>query len=193
MDTNKKSDTIKNKNEIDRIKKYLRDKNDFVNDRHLLYFILGINTCIRPKDLLTLKWDNLIDMDKNIVYDYIIYNGYHFSLNNTCKKYLYYYVKKYKEKINFEYVFSVNGKPFSIQTINYKWNEIERSLNLDFNFTSQSLHRTFIYWQIKEYNYDYVKIEKLRRLIYKSKQDSLYIYSGYDINDDLYYINDVNL
>ena len=104
-----------------------------------------------------------------------------------------YYVKKYKEKINFEYVFSVNGKPFSIQTINYKWNEIERSLNLDFNFTAQSLHRTFIYWQIKEYNYDYVKIEKLRRLIYKSKQDSLYIYSGYDINDDLYYINDVNL
>ena len=89
MDTNKKSDTIKNKNEIDRIKKYLKDKNDFVNDRHLLYFILGINTCIRPKDLLTLKWDNLIDMDKNIVYDYIIYNGYHFSLNNTCKKYLY--------------------------------------------------------------------------------------------------------
>ena len=81
-----------------------------------------------------------------------------------------------------------------IQTINGVFGDIEKDLNLSYNLSTLSLHKTFINWQIVNYHYDYVKMSKLRYLIYQtSKSKDLNTYAEYNINDDMIYINDINL
>lgn len=187
-----KSNSIKDLNDIKRIKEYLRSKHSFAFDRHLLYFVLGINICLKPKDLLQLKWQEILDTNY-IIKDFIIYNGYHFYLNRSCKEALYNFMSRYDNYKYYQYIFGDN-EPLVIQTINGVFGDIEKDLNLSYNLSTLSLHKTFIYWQVVNYHYDYVKMSKLRYLIYQtSKSKDLNTYAEYNINDDMIYINDINL
>lgn len=49
------TDAIKNKSDIDNVKRYLKER----NERHYLFFTLGINTGLRISDLLELKVSTL--------------------------------------------------------------------------------------------------------------------------------------
>lgn len=187
-----KSNSIKNLDDIKRIKKYLRSKHSFAFDRHLLYFILGINICLKPEQLLKLEWHTILDT-RYTIRDFIIYNGYRFYLNKSCKDAIYNFMSQYDNYKYYQYIFGDN-KSFVIQTINKVLGDVEKELQLDYNLSALSLHKTFIYWQIINYYYDYNKMSKLRYLIYKTNRDKdLNTYAEYNINDDLIYINDINL
>ena len=187
-----KSNSIKDLNDIKRIKEYLRLKNSFNYDRHLLYFILGINTCLKPGDLLELKWCQILN-DSYIIRDFIVYNGYRFYLNKNCKEVIYNFINRYDNYKHYQYIFG-NNKPFKIQTINIFLGKIEKELQLSYNLSASSLHKTFVYWQIVNYHYDHVKMSKLRYLMYKTNRDKdINVYAEYNIDDDMIYINDINL
>ena len=187
-----KSNSIKNLDDIKRIKEYLRSKHNFTFNRYLLYFILGINTCLKPKDLLQLEWKEILNTNYTIK-DFIIYNGYRFYLNKNCKDAIYNFISQYDNHKYYQYIFG-NNKPFVKQTINKILGDAEKELQLPYNLSTSSLHRTFVYWQIVNYYYDYVKMSKLRYLMYKTNRDKdLNTYAEYNINDDLIYINDINL
>lgn len=187
-----KSNSIKNLDDIKRIKEYLRSKHNFTFNRYLLYFILGINTCLKPKDLLQLEWKEILNTNYTIR-DFIIYNGYRFYLNKNCKDAIYNFINKYDNYKYYQYIFGDN-KSFVIQTINKVLGDVEKELQLDYNLSALSLHKTFIYWQIVNYYYDYNKMSKLRYLMYKTNKDKdINTYAEYNINDDLIYINDINL
>ena len=187
-----KSNSIKDLNDIKRIKEYLRSKHSFAFDRHLLYFILGINICLKPEQLLKLEWHTILDT-RYTIRDFIIYNGYRFYLNKSCKDAIYNFINKYDNYKYYQYIFGDN-KSFVIQTINKVLGDVEKELQLDYNLSALSLHKTFIYWQIVNYYYDYNKMSKLRYLMYKTNRDKdLNTYAEYNINDDMIYINDINL
>lgn len=187
-----KANSIKSLEDIQSIKEYLQSKHSFNFDRHLLYFILGINTCLKPKDLLQLEWEKILNTNYTIK-DFIIYNGYRFYLNRNCKEAIYNFMSQYDNCKYYQYIFG-NDKAFVKQTINKVFGDIEKDLNLSYNLSALSLHKTFIYWQIVNYHYDYIKMSKLRYLMHKTYKDKdINTYSEYNINDDLIYINDINL
>ena len=187
-----KSNSIKSLEDVQIIKEYLRSKHNFNYDRHLLYFVLGINICLKPDNLLKLEWSQILNTNYTIR-DFIVYNDYHFYLNKSCRDAIYNFMSRYDNYKYYQYVFGDN-KPLVIQTINRALGDIEKDLNLSYNLSALSLHKTFIYWQVVNYHYDYVKMSKLRYLIYQtSKSKDLNTYAEYNINDDMIYINDINL
>jgi len=187
-----KSNSIKSLEDIQTIKEYLRSKHSFNYDRHLLYFILGINICLKPEQLLKLKWEQILNINYTIR-DFIVYNDYRFYLNKSCKDAIYNFMSQYDNYKYYQYIFGGN-KSLVIQTINKVLGVAEKNLHLQYNLSALSLHKTFIYWQVVNYHYDYVKMSKLRYLIYQtSKSKDLNTYAEYNINDDMIYINDINL
>lgn len=187
-----KANSIKSLEDIQSIKEYLQSKHSFNFARHLLYFILGINTCLKPDSLLQLEWSQILNANYTIT-DFIIYKSYHFYLNKNCKEAIYNFMSQYDNYKYYKYVFGDN-RALVIQTINRVFGDIEKDLNLSYNLSALSLHKTFIYWQIVNYHYDYIKMSKLRYLMHKTYKDKdINTYSEYNINDDLIYINDINL
>lgn len=187
-----KSNSIKSKEDINIIKKHLKLKQGFFYSRHLLYFILGINVCLKPNDLLKLQWKQILN-DNGTIKDFIIYNGYRFYLNKSCKDAIYHFISQYDNYKYYMYVFG-DDSPLVIQTINKALGDVEKALCLPYNLSALSLHKTFIYWQIVNYHYDYIKMSKLKYMLYQtSKNKDLNTYAEYNINDDMIYINDVNL
>lgn len=185
------ANSIKDKDEIEIIKLCLKKQDSFNYDRHLLYFILGINTCLKPSELLKLEWNYIIDDDLKVK-EYIAYHKYKFYLNNSCKTALYNYIFKYNSQcMKSKYVFG-NKTPMNIATMNYVFEGVEKELSLSYNLSTMSLRKTFVYWQVVKYHYDYNRMSKLRRLLYDT-QDSINNFCEYNINDDMIYINDINL
>lgn len=192
------ANSIKNKNDIQRIKNYFISQNSFTYDRHLLYFTLGINTCLKPDELSKLTWDQLFE--NNHIKDFFEYNSYKFYLNINCKNTILEFVEKYKINLEDKYIFSGIGRNQGNMTYaatNKMYRIIQDKLSLDFNFSNLSLHKTFVYWQIYYNHRDYIKMSKLRYMTSrnaKSKMDNdINVYADYQIYNDMIYINDVNL
>lgn len=190
--------TITNREDIKRIKEYFINQNNFAYDRHLLYFTLGINTPLKPDELSKIKWSDLIF--NNHVQDFLEYNGYKFYLNNSCKRVIIQYIRRYVDIINNEFVFEGighNQNNMTYAATNKMYRIIKDTLNLDFEFSNLSLHKTFVYWQIYYCNSDYVKMTKLYYLTARNtehrRNKDINSYAEYDINDNMIYINDVNL
>ena len=102
-------------------------------------------------------------------------------------------MRQYDNYKYYQYIFG-NDKPMVIQTVNKVLGDAEKELQLPYNLSALSLHKTFIYWQIINYHYDYIRMSKLKYLIYQtSKNKDINTYSEYNINDDMIYINDINL
>lgn len=185
-----KPKTIRNKEDIRKIKQFFIDKNSFNFDRHLLYFTLGINTCLKPDELINLKWQNLIN-NNGIVNDYILFNGYRFYLNRNCKDIIYWYIKSYRYVLDSENVFNM-----TYYATNKLYRQIAKELDLNIEFSNLTLHKTFIYWQLYYEHRDYIKMSKLRLLVKEGKSNrnrDINTYSEYYIDDDMIYINNVNL
>lgn len=190
--------TITNREDIKRIKEYFISQNNFTYDRHLLYFTLGINTPLKPEELAKIKWCDLVC--NNHVQDFIEYNGYKFYLNSSCKSVIIQYIRNYIDIVNNEFVFEGIGyKQDNIryESVNKMYRSLKDILNLSFDFSSLSLHKTFVYWQIYYCNSDYIRMSKLYYLTARNidhrRNSDINSYAEYDINDDMIYINDVNL
>lgn len=190
--------TITNKKDIKRIKEYFISQNNFTYDRHLLYFTLGINTPLKPEELAKIRWSDLVF--NNHVLDFIEYNGYKFYLNNSCKNIIIQYIRKYIDIVNNEFVFEgIGHKQDNIryESVNKMYRIIRNTLNLDFDLSNLSLHKTFVYWQIYYCNSDYIKMTKLYYLTARNtearRNKDINSYAEYIIDDDMIYINDVNL
>lgn len=190
--------TITNKDDIKKIKEYFISQNNFTYDRHLLYFTLGINTPLKPDELSKIKWCDLVV--NNHVQDFIEYHGYKFYLNNSCKSIIIQYIRKYVDISNNEFVFEgIGHKQDNIryESVNKMYRTMKDILNLSFDFSNISLHKTFVYWQIYYCNSDYIKMTKLYYLTARNtehrRNKDINCYAEYDIDDNMIYINDVNL
>ncbi len=195
------SNSIKDKKDIERIKKYFINNMDISHDlewhKQLLFFVLGINTCYKSDELLKLKWTDIYDFNNKEIYSYVEYEGYNFYFNKSCKDILYEYIEKYNRQNIDIYIFtsrSYKNRCITSEAINKRYRAIQKELDLSFNFSTMSLRKTFAYWQIQECKRDYVKMSKLKRLLHNTNiSNDINIFAEYNINDDMIYINDVNL
>lgn len=197
-----KSSSIKNKDDIEKIKRYfvssgIKSSRVFEWDKQLLYFILGINTCYKTDELLNIKWSDIFDFRNASVYDYISYEKYKFYLNSNCKNALYDFIEKYNRQEKDIYIFtsrSKGNKPITSEAVNRIYRTIQNELELQFNFSMMSLRKTFAYWQIYYCNRDYIKMSKLKELLHTMTiGNDINIFADYHIKNDYTYINDVNL
>lgn len=197
-----KAESIKNKEDIEKIKAYFLDQSvkydRFLEwDKQLLFFVLGINTCYTTDELLHLKWIDIFDYDTNDIKEYIVYEKYKFYLNNSCREVLYNFIDKYNRHNHDIYVFtsrSNSSKPVTSEAINRVYRKIQDELYLSFNFSTMSLRKTFAYWQIYYCKRDYVKMSKLKDLLHTlTIGNDINIFANYDIHNDMVYINDINL
>ncbi len=197
-----KSGSIKNKDDIEKIKIYFKSsgiKSGRVLewDKQLLYFTLGINTCYKTDELLNLKWSDIFDFSNVSVYNYISYEKYKFYLNNSCKNALYDFIEKFNRQEKDTYVFTSRSKcdePITSEAINRVYRTIQTDLKLQFNFSTMSLRKTFAYWQIYYCKRDYAKMSKLKELLHTIVVgNDINFFAEYDIENDYTYINDINL
>lgn len=165
------ANAIRKREDIERIKQYFIEQNNFAYDRHLLYFVLGVNTCLKPRDLSALKWSDVL-LDGNMIRDYIEYNGYKFYFNTSCKNAIADYIEKYNDIIEKIYIFEGIGSKkdnITYQATNKVYSKIQDILHLGFEFSNISLHKTFVYWQIYYCHRDYVRMKKLRLITKESE------------------------
>lgn len=187
-----KGDSIKSKKYIELLKDYLQTLRCDIKDIHLLFFILGINLGLKSKELLSLEWNTILNNDYSIK-DYIVYNEYKLYLNKSCKKIISNYICKYDLYCkNNKYVFGGNSRHMVADTFIVWYGKFTEKYNLSIHITTESLRKTFIYWQIKEHGNDPVKMYKLQDMVYRDR-NNIYDISQYTIENDYNYFNDVNL
>ena len=187
--------SIKTLEEINTLRNWFKCHNDKSYDFHLLYFDLGINTCYTIDELQNLNWYELLNNDGTVV-DSIMYNGYKFFINNNCKKSIVTYRLKYFSEIISDYVFEPLGrnlgKPISFEGINKMLRIATRECNLPYNITALSLRKTFAYWQIDMYKYDYKKLCQLQDILGNTKCNLkvTFEYAEYPLDNSYMYINE---
>lgn len=196
-----KVNAIKTIEDINRIKNYYHNRittarnRDILSwEKHLLFFILGINTVYRGDELLNLKWSDIYDYDRLDVKGYVDYTGYKFYLNSSCKNALYDYISKYRKIESDVYIFAgLDEKPMSVESFRRVYKDIQKELALPYNINVLSLHKTFVYWQIVNGKNNYNRMSKLRYLLYPISRYDINDFAEYDIGNDFVYMNDVNL
>ena len=183
--------SIKTLEEIEILRNWFKSHNDKSHDFHLLYFDLGINTCYTTDELQKLKWSEILNSDGTVV-DYIIYNGYKFFVNNKCKQSIIDYRTKYIVEINSDYIFYTRNKAISYQGINKMLRIATKECDLPYNITALSLRKTFAYWQIDMYKYDYKKLCQLQDILGNTRCNlkTTFDYAEYPLDNSYMYINE---
>lgn len=183
--------SIKTLEEIEILRNWFKSHNNKSHDFHLLYFDLGINTCYTTDELQKLKWSEIINSDGTVV-DYIIYNGYSFFINSKCKQSIIDYRTKYIDEINSDYIFYTRNKAISYEGINKMLRIATKECDLPYNITALSLRKTFAYWQIDMYKYDYKKLCQLQDILGNTRCNlkTTFEYAEYPLDNSYMYINE---
>lgn len=189
--TQQKADSIKSKEYINLLKAYFQTLKPIIGEKQLLYFILGINLGLKSKDLLSLQWYDILNNDYTIK-DHIERNEYKLYLNKACKEAIQHNIEISNDYQLYVYVFGYNQRQMNIATFNGWYIRFTKKYNLSIHITTESLRKTFIYWQIKEHGNDPIKMYKLQDMMYRDK-NNIYDISQYIIENDYNYFNDINL
>ncbi|MBS5985214.1 tyrosine-type recombinase/integrase [Clostridium sp.] len=150
-------DVIKNKKDIEKIKKTL-----IMGDyRNYLMFIIGINTGLRITQILSLKFSDLIDNENNIL-SKIYFNGIEYRINDCIKDALRIYICTSGVKNKNTFIFkSKKGENPIERTQAYRiLKNACRKAEINLNFGTHTLRKTFGYHFYKQYK-DLKYLQKL--------------------------------
>lgn len=129
---------IKDIEELNRIKEYLRKQ----NFRNYLIFRIGINFGIPIDQLLQLKIEDVANKKT------FIYGEYQLSISESLQKDIAFYVKNRNEG----YLFSIyNGKPLSRFQLYNILNEAARTTGYGRIIGVTTIRKTFAYWAYKKW------------------------------------------
>ncbi len=211
MRLTRKVDPIKNKYQIEKVKEFFWHRINYPETmgaynreyiskssfKYLMLFTIGINTPFLVHEILSLKWNMLIDED-GIIKSSFNYNGYILPVVLSCKDIIRKYINTYPKDIKINnYIFSGSSndticdealRKVLIQACNYA--------DIHSNIGNATLRKTFAYWQIQSCNYDYEKLMQLQNIL---KHESMCLsktfqYAGYSINDsNNFYVNSIIL
>lgn len=138
-----KVDVIKNKEDIKKIKDFLR-LSDF---RNYLMFIVGINTGLRITQILSLKFSDLVDENNNIV-DKLSFNNIEYCLNDCVQKCFWKYINNNKNTFSSRsYIFkSKKGdNPIERSQAYRILNDASKSVGVNIKVGTHTLRKTFGY------------------------------------------------
>jgi integrase len=145
---------IKDKNKIEKIKKFLKEK----NLRNYCLFVLGINIGLRISDLLELRISDVLNENK-IKWEVTINEKKTgktrtFKINKQSKKALLLYLKdiEYESDSN-HYIFRSRKCSNKHISRNHAWviiNEAAKHAGIHGRFGTHTLRKTFGYWSYRQ-------------------------------------------
>lgn len=171
---------IRCKNQINKIKVYLKNK----NLRDYLLFVLGINSGLRISDLLLLTVADVKDKDRILLREKKTGKSKDFPLSDTCKKAIQEYLETVK--INDGCLFRSKKGNWPITRVQaYRIiNNAARKIGINDAIGTHTLRKTFGYWAHKKG----VDITKIQKLLNHSAPNVTLAYIGItkDELDDIY-------
>ena len=142
-------DPLKNKKDIQKIKKYLKGKD---NKRDYMLFVVGINVGLRVGDLLKLKIKDVIDnngnfKDKIVITEEKTDKTRNLKLNDSVKESIKLYLDSLKSYDMDDYLFKSRkgNKPLRVDSTHKIIKNTLRELNIKGNYGTHTLRKTWSY------------------------------------------------
>jgi len=199
---------IKDKNEIEKLKKYFKDKIDNayypeekkIAGRNLLLIIFSLNVGLRMSDIVKLKWKDILYNDNTFkdairIQEKKTGKYKNFYLNDSVKNAITDYVENFNIMIKQEsYIFkSREGGHIEVRTVGKIIKEAAKSIGIKYNVGTHTMRKTWSYWQIMSHKNDAHFMAHLMHLLNHSSISATLHYAGISEEQNKQYYNDVNL
>ncbi len=147
---------IRSKEQINAIKHYLKNH----NLRNYLLFVLGINSGLRISDLLSLKVDDVKEIDRIILRERKTGKSKDFPLSDACKDAIEEYLKDTNIGNNWLFKSKKGDRPITRIQAYRVINKAARMIGIKEAIGTHTLRKTFGYWAYKN-GADITQIQKL--------------------------------
>jgi integrase len=147
---------IRNKQQIDAVKNYLKNR----NLRDCLLFILGINSGLRISDLLLLKISDVKTKDRIVIREKKTGKIKDFPLSDTCKKIINEYLTNNNCDSGWLFKSKKGNRPITRIQAYRIMNQAARAVGIKEAIGTHTLRKTFGYWAYKG-GADVTRIQKL--------------------------------
>lgn len=199
---------IKDKEDIEKMKQYFRDKIDSVwyphqkkiAGRDLLLFKVGLNLGLRCGDLVSLKWGEILDSDGNFKdgirrQEQKTKKFKTFFLNQACRDAFTDYINEFKPCLDSgNYIFrSREGGHIEVRTMGKVIKEAGVECGIKKPLGSHSLRKSFGYFFYMAHLNDVRALTHLQRLFAHSSPAVTLSYIGIEDEESKEYYDDVNL
>lgn len=166
-------------------------------ERDKMMFVVGINIGLRAGDLLSLKWEKIIDegeiTDGVTVKEEKTGKFRTFFFNDSCKKVLMAYFEKHTPDLT-DYVFaSQKGGSIDVRSAGKILKTAAKFVGIKYNVGTHSLRKTFGYHQLKAHNNDAMFVCQLQEMFGHSSPQITLRYCGLETEKLKQYYNDINL
>lgn len=176
---------IKNIEDINKIKKYLKSK----NLRNYLIFVMGINTGIKTCQILNLKIEDILDYNNNIR-DSISINGIEYDITKNTRD----AIKEYllfndtgDERNNYLFKSNRGEAPIDRSHLYRILNEAAKKCELNLSIGNETLRKTFGY----HYYYQVGNLKYLQLVLNQKSMSKLYDYLN--IENEMNFNKEFNL
>ncbi|VBB06942.1 phage integrase family [Lucifera butyrica] len=147
---------IRNKKQIEHIKRYLKEN----NLRDYLLFVLGINSGLRISDLLLLKLDDVKGKDRVVLRERKTGKTKDFPLSETCKQAIQEYLEDIENTQGWLFKSKNRNRPITRIQAYRIINQAARAVGIQEAIGTHTLRKTFGYWAYKK-GIDVTRIQKL--------------------------------
>lgn len=147
---------IRNKKQIEALKKYLRGQ----NIRDFLLFVLGINSGLRISDLLKLTVEDVQDQDRISIREQKTGKAKDFPISENCKKAINEYLKATNITAGALFISRKGNKPITRVQAYRILNEGAKTIGITDSIGTHTLRKTFGYHAYQN-GTDITRIQKL--------------------------------
>lgn len=168
--------------------------------RNRLMFVVGINVGLRAGDLLSLKWDMVLDDDNSVVDELTVkeektekFRTFYF--NSSCKKALSEYFAEYRPERN-SYIFQSSKckeESLNVRSAGKILKTAAKDCGIKYNVGTHSMRKTFGYHQLINHRNDALFLCQLQKMFGHSTPEITLRYCGLENEQLQQYYNDVNL
>jgi len=186
---------FKTSEDLNAMHSYFLEHNQSRND---LLFVVGINIGLRAGDLLSLKWESILNEDDSIVDSVTVkeektekFRTFYF--NASCKKALLsYYMEKSPKRESFLFG-SQKGGNLNVRSTCKILKTAAKAVGIKYNVGTHSLRKTFGYHQLKAHKNDAMFLCQLQKMFGHSSPEITLRYCGLENEQLQKYYEDVNL
>ena len=183
-------------------------KNFFLTNkqyRNYALFTFGINTGLRCGDIVSLQWKNIIDINGNLIPDFIVreektgkFRKIHLNQITVDALLLYMnHIKKDSVLTSFGYVFSSFNHMTEKLEVNSVYRMLKRTakdIDICFNIGTHTMRKTWGYHQYKIHSESNPRfIYELQKMFGHDSSDTTLSYIGITDEKHVEYYDDVNL
>jgi integrase len=173
--------------------------------RNIVLITVGLNIGIRGVDLLSLKYNQIMDNKGNFIeeVDDVDFREQKTGkikglvLNESCKQAITEYINRFNIQVHPDsYIFfstKNSGEPINVQSCSNVLKEAAKACGINRRIGSHTLRKTFSYFQIKAHRNDAMFINELQALLNHSSPEQTLTYCGLSNEKLRQYHHDVNL